>query len=71
LRHTANIRFVAIVALVLAVTSSHLGLFIPLLIAGVVIGVFGHIIKSTWLIILGIFIIGVVSAYFSFVLQPG
>ena len=58
-------------ALVLAVVSSHLGLFIPVLIAGVVIGVFGHIYKSNWMIILGILIIGLASAYFSFVLQPG
>ncbi|HTX45966.1 MAG TPA: hypothetical protein VMD48_06805 [Solirubrobacteraceae bacterium] len=57
--------------LVLAVVSSNLGVFIPVLVAGVVIGVFGHIIKSNWLIILGILIIGLVSAYFSFVLQPG
>jgi hypothetical protein len=60
-----------VLTLVLAVVSSNLGVFIPVLVAGVVIGVFGHIIKSTWLIILGILIIGLVSAYFSFVLQPG
>jgi hypothetical protein len=60
-----------VLALVLAVVSSNLGVFIPVLVAGVVIGVFGHIIKSNWLIILGILIIGLVSAYFSFVLQPG
>jgi hypothetical protein len=60
-----------VLTLVLAVVSSNLGVFIPVLIAGVVIGVFGHIIKSNWLIILGILIIGLVSAYFSFVLQPG
>jgi hypothetical protein len=60
-----------VLTLVLAVVSSNLGVFIPVLVAGVVIGVFGHIIKSNWLIILGILIIGLVSAYFSFVLQPG
>ena len=60
-----------VLALVLAVVSSHLGVFIPVLIAGVVIGVVGHIYKSNWLIILGILIIGLASAYFSFVLQPG
>jgi hypothetical protein len=59
-----------VVALVLAVASSHLGLFTAMLVIGVAIGVFGHIIKSTWLIILGILVIGLVSAYFSFVLQP-
>jgi hypothetical protein len=60
-----------VLTLVVAVVSSHLGVFIPALIFGVVVGIFGHIIKSTWLIILGIAIIGLVSAYFSFVLQPG
>ncbi len=54
----ANIRFVPVPALVLAVVSSHLGLFIPVLIAGVVIGIVGHIYKSNWLIILGILVIG-------------
>ncbi len=37
---------------------------------GLVIGVFGHIIRSRWVIFTGIVIIGAVSAYFSFVLQP-
>ena len=37
---------------------------------GLLIGVFGHIIKSRTLIITGILVIGLVSAYFSFVLQP-
>jgi F0F1-type ATP synthase assembly protein I len=41
------------------------------LIVGLVIGVFGHIIHSRPLILVGILIIGLVSAYFSFVLQPG
>jgi hypothetical protein len=53
-----------------AVASSHLGLFTALLALGLVIGVFGHIIKSRTLIITGILVIGLVSAYFSFVLQP-
>ena len=55
--------------LVLA-ASSHLGLFTAALVLGVVIGVFGHIIRSRALIITGILVIGLVSAYFSFVLQP-
>ena len=38
--------------------------------SGSLIGVFGHIIKSRTLIITGILVIGLVSAYFSFVLQP-
>ncbi len=56
--------------LVLAVQSSHLGLFTAALIVGLVIGVFGHIIHSRALILTGILVIGLVSAYFSFVLQP-
>ncbi len=56
--------------LVLAVQSSHLGLFTAALAAGLVIGVFGHIIHSRTLVITGILVIGLVSAYFSFVLQP-
>jgi hypothetical protein len=38
------------------------------LILGLVIGVFGHIIRSRTLILCGIIIIGGASAYFSFVL---
>ena len=56
--------------LVLAAQSSHLGLFTALLALGLVIGVFGHIIKSRTLVVTGILVIGLVSAYFSFVLQP-
>lgn len=56
--------------LLLAATSSHLGLFTAVLALGVVIGVFGHIIHSRTLILTGILVIGLVSAYFSFVLQP-
>jgi hypothetical protein len=60
-----------LIALFPAVASSHLGLFSAMLALGLIIGVFGHIISSRWLVILGILIIGLVSAYFSFVLQPG
>jgi hypothetical protein len=35
--------------------------------AGFLIGVFGHIIKSRTLILIGILIVGLVSAYFAFV----
>ena len=56
--------------LVLAVQSSHTGVIIALLSAGLVIGVIGHIIRSRTMIITGILVIGIVSAYFSFVLQP-
>jgi len=54
----------------LAVESSHLGIFTAALALGLVIGVFGHIIRSRTLVITGILVIGLVSAYFSFVLQP-
>jgi hypothetical protein len=59
-----------VLLLVLAASSSHLGLFTAALVVGLVIGVFGHIIHSRTLIITGILVIGIVSAYFSFVLQP-
>jgi hypothetical protein len=59
-----------VITLVLAVGSSHLGLITALLALGLVIGVIGHIISSRALIITGILVIGLVSAYFSFVLQP-
>jgi hypothetical protein len=59
-----------VLMLVLAVQSSHLGVFTAVLALGLVIGVFGHILKSRTLIITGILVIGLVSAYFSFVLQP-
>jgi hypothetical protein len=54
-----------------AVESSHVG---PLMAApgfGLAVGVFGHIIHSRTLIVTGILIIGLVSCYFAFVLQPG
>ena len=53
-----------------AVRSSHLGLFAAVIALGFVIGVFGHIIKSRPLILTGIVIIGAVSAYYVFALQP-
>lgn len=56
--------------LIYAVQSSHLGAVIAALVFGLVVGVFGHIIRSRTLIITGILVIGLVSAYFSFVLQP-
>jgi uncharacterized membrane protein SpoIIM required for sporulation len=37
---------------------------------GFLIGIFGHIIKSRTLIITGILVIGLVSAYYVFALQP-
>ncbi len=53
-----------------AVRSSHLGLFAAVLGFGFLLGVFGHIIRSRTLIIAGILVIGLVSAYYVFALQP-
>lgn len=53
-----------------AVRSSHLGLFAGVIAFGFLIGVYGHIIKSRTLIITGILVIGLVSAYYVFALQP-
>ena len=50
--------------------SSDLHATLAALAVGVVIGVFGHIIHSRALILTGIVIIGGVTAYFSFALQP-
>jgi hypothetical protein len=50
--------------------SSDLHATLAALAVGLVIGIFGHIIKSRALILTGIIIIGGVTAYFSFVLQP-
>jgi hypothetical protein len=50
--------------------SSDLHATVAALVVGLVIGVFGHIIRSRGLILTGIVIIGGVTAYFSFVLQP-
>ena len=58
-------------AVLFAVQSSHLASFIVALSFGLAVGVFGHIIRSRLLILTGILLIGLVSAYFSFVLQPG
>ena len=57
--------------LALATQQSQLALFSVVLVVGLLIGILGHIIKSRTLVITGILVIGLVSAYFSFVLQPG
>ena len=56
--------------LFLATQQSQLDAFIVVLVFGLLVGVFGHIIGSRALILTGILLIGLVSAYFSFVLQP-
>jgi hypothetical protein len=52
------------VLLLLALQPSHLGLLSAALGLGFVVGVFGHIIKSRPVIILGILLVGAISAYF-------
>jgi hypothetical protein len=57
--------------LVLAADSSHVNALILALALGFGIGVAGHLIRSRMLIVTGILIIGLTSAYVAFVLQPG
>jgi len=57
--------------LVLGTQQSQLGVFVVALVLGLLVGIYGHLIKSRALIVTGILVIGLVSAYFSFVLQPG
>jgi hypothetical protein len=58
------------VVLVLASQQSQLHAFVAVLIFGLVIGVFGHVIHSRTLILTGILIIGLTSGYFAWVVQP-
>ncbi len=66
-----NIGFALVVVLVFASQQSQLTRFTVVLILGLLVGVFGHIIHSRSLILTGILVIGLVSGYFAFVLQPG
>jgi hypothetical protein len=52
------------VVLTLASQQSQLNAFIVVLVFGLLVGVFGHVIRSRTLILTGIAIIGGVSAYF-------
>ena len=56
--------------LLIASQQSQLHAFVAVLVFGLVVGIFGHIISSRTLILTGILIIGGVSAYFGFVAQP-
>ncbi|MGI8414093.1 MAG: hypothetical protein ACR2LV_10355 [Solirubrobacteraceae bacterium] len=56
--------------LVLAAQQAHLHLFLGVLVVGLLVGVCGHMIGSRTLILTAILVIGLASAYFSFVLQP-
>ncbi len=55
----------------LATQQTQLTLFVVILAFGAAVGVFGHIISSRLMILTGILIIGLSTAYFSFVLKPG
>ena len=57
--------------LLIASQQSQLTAFIVVLIFGLAVGVLGHLSGSRTLILTGILVIGLVSAYFTFVLQPG
>jgi hypothetical protein len=59
-----------VLVLELAVQSAHLGVVVAVLSFGLLVGILGHLYRSRTLVITGILIIGLVSAYFSFVLQP-
>jgi hypothetical protein len=59
-----------VLVLELAAQSAHLGVVIAALSFGLLVGILGHLYRSRTLVITGILIIGLVSAYFSFVLQP-
>ncbi len=50
-----------------ATVSGSVGPYAAVMALGFLIGVFGHIIRSRLLIVTGIIIIGVLSAYFAFV----
>ena len=52
----------------LAVQSSQVNVSLVVLALGFLVGVVGHIIRSRTLILTGILVIAVVSAYFAFVL---
>ena len=57
--------------ILLAAQSSHLWVYVVVLSFGLVVALIGHIVSSRTLILTGILVIGLVSAYFSFVAQPG
>lgn len=56
--------------LLIASQQSQLHAFVAVLVFGLVLGVFGHIISSKMMILTSIIIIGATSAYFAFVAQP-
>lgn len=57
-------------ALALAVRGSHLGAFAALVAFGFAFGVVGHVVRSRTMVITGILVIGIVTAYYVFALEP-
>jgi hypothetical protein len=47
-----------------ALSSSSLNVLVAAMAAGLLVGVIGHVVRSRFLIILGILVIGAVSVYF-------
>ena len=56
--------------LLVASQQSQLHAFLAVMILGLVIGVFGHVVHSRTLILTGILMIGLTGAYFAWVVQP-
>ncbi len=56
--------------LALTVRASHLGAFAALVALGFVIGIAGHIVRSRTMVITGILVIGMVTAYYALALEP-
>jgi hypothetical protein len=54
----------------MASQQSQLHAFLAVMILGLVIGVFGHVVHSRTLILTGILMIGLTGAYFAWVVQP-
>jgi dolichyl-phosphate-mannose--protein O-mannosyl transferase len=59
-----------VLLLALTVRASHLGAFAALVALGFVIGIAGHIVRSRTMVITGILVIGMVTAYYALVLEP-
>lgn len=56
--------------LALAVRASHLGAFAALVAFGFVLGIAGHVVRSRTMVLTGILVIGMVTAYYALVLEP-
>ncbi len=60
----------ASVALLLAFGQSQLHAVVAALAIGMLIGIFGHVVRSRPLVLAGILVVGGVSVWFSFIAQP-